>query len=123
MPSLDFHDRKMLVQVQMDVIQFFLFAPLPMWCPFLSHSYSSFFSYFTTKKVDTHTFVSVYFHFTGAHSVAMPSRFICFRLRRPKAGRSLFLAEAILRSFAQALDVGAVHVDDHGRHDDAAHGD
>ena len=42
------------------------FAPLPMWCPFLSHSYSSFFSYFTTKKVDAHTFVSVYFHFTGA---------------------------------------------------------
>ena len=35
---------------------------------FLADSYSSFFSCFTTKEVGTHTFVSVYFHFTGAAS-------------------------------------------------------
>ena len=27
------------------------------------------FLYLTTKKVDTHTFVSVYFHFTGAEQM------------------------------------------------------
>ena len=41
----------------------------------LSHSFSSFFSYFTTKKVDTHTFVSVYFHFTGSRVSVTPSAF------------------------------------------------
>ena len=37
-----------------------------MGCSFFAHNLTSFPFYYTTKKVDTHTFVSVYFHFTGA---------------------------------------------------------
>lgn len=67
---------------------FFLFAPFPMWCPFLSHFLPSFFSDFTTKKVDTHTFVSVYFHFTDASPLARPSSFILRFSQVPGRARS-----------------------------------
>ena len=44
---------------------FLIFAILPMGCSFFAESHIlSLIPYH--KKVDTHTFVSVYFHFTGA---------------------------------------------------------
>ena len=57
-----------------------------MWCPFLSLFLPSFFSDFTTKKVDTHTFVSVYFHFTGAALCVPLFCFFHFSASKAEAG-------------------------------------
>ena len=49
-----------------NISHLFFLAVFSMWCPFLSHIFASFPNSLYYEKVDTHTFVSVYFHFTGA---------------------------------------------------------
>ena len=53
------------------------------------------FLYLTTKKVDTHTFVSVYFHFTGAPSILgqvldiAPAALVLLGLKEAELGMDL----------------------------------